>query len=127
MRVLSVRRAGDTAVHFLETSQDWGPGTAVTQVVDWDRRWDNMQQHSGQHLLSAILENEHNTNTLSWWLAESCASKVGVSYIELDNPVTEATLAAVQERCNEVIRDARPVNVMTYNVGDPELDKVSGC
>lgn len=123
VRVLSVRRAGDTAVHFLETSQDWGPGTAVTQVVDWDRRWDNMQQHSGQHLLSAILENEHNTNTLSWWLAESCASKVGVSYIELDNPVTEATLAAVQERCNEVIRDARPVNVMTYNVGDPELDK----
>ena len=122
-----MRRAGDTAVHFLETSQDWGPSTPVTQVVDWDRRWDNMQQHSGQHLLSAILENEHNTNTLSWWLAESCASKVGVSYIELDNPVTEATLAAVQERCNEVIRDARPVNVMTYNVGDPELDKVSGC
>ena len=127
MRVLSVRRAGDTAVHFLETSQDWGPGTPVTQVVDWDRRWDNMQQHSGQHLLSALMENEHNNNTLSWWLAESCASKVGVSYIELDNPVTEATLAAVQERCNEVIRDARPVNVMTYNVGDPELDKVSGC
>ena len=122
-----MRRAGDTAVHFLETSQDWGPGTAVTQVVDWDRRWDNMQQHSGQHLLSAILENEYNTNTLSWWLAESCASKVGVSYIELDNPVTEATLVAVQERCNEVIRDARPVKVMTYNVGDPELDKVSGC
>ena len=122
-----MRRAGDTAVHFLETNQDWSPGTAVTQVVDWDRRWDNMQQHSGQHLLSAILENEHNTNTLSWWLAESCASKVGVSYIELDNPVTEATLAAVQERCNEVIRDARPINVMTYNVGDPELDKVGGC
>ena len=122
-----MRRAGDTAVHLLEAGQDWGPGTVVTQVVDWDRRWDNMQQHSGQHLLSAILENEHKTNTLSWWLAESSASKIGVSYIELDKPVTEATLAAVQERCNEVIRDALPVSVVTYNVGDPELDKVGWC
>ena len=120
-----MRRAGDTAVHLLEAGQDWSPGTPVTQVVDWTRRWDNMQQHSGQHLLSAILENEHETNTLSWWLAESSAAKVGVSYIELDKPVTEATLSAVQERCNEVIRDARPVSVITYNVGDPELDKVS--
>ena len=125
--VLSVSRRGTEAVHLVSPAVDWRPGDVVTQRLDWGRRWDNMQQHSGQHLLSAILENEHNTNTLSWWLAESCASKVGVSYIELDNPVTEATLAAVQERCNEVIRDARPVNVITYNVGDPELDKVSGC
>ena len=35
-----------------------------------------MQQHSGQHLLSAILEKEHSANTLSWWMAESSPEKV---------------------------------------------------
>ena len=33
----------------------------ITQVVDWGRRWDNMQQHSGQHLLSAVLEKQYDT------------------------------------------------------------------
>ena len=61
---------------------------------------------------------------MSWWLAENSANKVGVSYIELDKPVSEASLVTVQERCNEVIRTALPVNVANYNVGDPELDKV---
>ena len=40
------------------------------------RRWDNMQQHSGQHLLSAVLEKQYNAGTLSWWMAENTETKV---------------------------------------------------
>ena len=58
--VVSVTRQGSTAVHLLDTLQHWTPGTAVLQKVDWARRWDNMQQHSGQHLLSAVLEKQHS-------------------------------------------------------------------
>ena len=105
-----------------------------------------MQQHSGQHLLSAVLEKQYDTQvsqaevtqytrinsnwtivcfqTLSWWMAEHTEAKVGVSYIEVDRAVSEEDLAAVQERCNEVIRAALPVTVNTFEVGDPELDQV---
>ena len=35
-----------------------------------------MQQHSGQHLLSAVLEKQYNAGTLSWWMAENTETKV---------------------------------------------------
>lgn len=82
-----------------------------------------MQQHSGQHLLSAILEKQYSTMTLSWWMAENGEGKTGVSYIEVDKPVSDKDLVEVQEKCNEVIREALTVTVTTYNVGDPELEE----
>ena len=59
--VLSVTRRGTEAVHLVSPAVDWVPGTACSQSLDWARRWDNMQQHSGQHLVSAVLEREHDT------------------------------------------------------------------
>lgn len=69
-----IRRA-DKAVHF--TSVPLQVGEDVKQTVDWDRRFDNMQQHSGQHLLSAVLERDFECPTISWWLGEED------SYVEL--------------------------------------------
>lgn len=74
----------------------------------------------GQHLLSAILEKEHNLPTTSWWLgAEEC-------YVELDSTkVSDKTIQAVEDKCNELIRDAIPVNVKFCKANDPELDEVN--
>lgn len=80
-----------------------------------------MQQHSGQHLISAVLENEQKINTLSWWMAENTEHKVGVSYIELDAPLSDTALKLVETRCNSVIQSALPMTVSTYQVGDPAL------
>eukprot|EP00092_Neocalanus_flemingeri_P032681 GFUD01035546.1.p1 GENE.GFUD01035546.1~~GFUD01035546.1.p1 ORF type:complete len:414 (+),score=163.75 GFUD01035546.1:43-1284(+) len=121
--VVSVTRLGSTAVHFLSSPLQLVEGDKVVQVVDWTRRWDNMQQHSGQHLVSAVLEKEHNINTMSWWMAENSDKKVGVSYIELDQPVPDTTMSAVEDRCNSVIQSALPMTVNTYQVGDPALDE----
>jgi len=121
--VVSVTRRGKEAVHLVSGVQEWSPGTTVTQELDWTRRWDNMQQHSGQHLLSAILENQYNAKTLSWWMAENSELKVGVSYIELDRNISEMEMNEVQEKCNEVIRNSLEVSVKNFNVGDPELDE----
>ena len=121
--VMSVTRQGSTAVHFLSSPIQLVEGEKVVQVVDWTRRWDNMQQHSGQHLVSAVLEKEHNINTMSWWMAENSDQKVGVSYIELAQPVSDSTLSAVEDRCNSVIQSGLPMTVTTYQVGDPALDE----
>lgn len=73
--VLQVKRKGKDAVHFLTENLD--PGTTVTCKVDWNRRWDHMQQHSGQHLITAIVDSLFGFKTTSWWLGEL------VSHIEL--------------------------------------------
>jgi len=119
--VLEVTRVGETAVHFV-TGEEVEVGSRVEQVVDWERRWDHMQQHSGQHLLSAVLERSHGTNTLSWWMAETARDKVGVSYIEVDRPPGQEVLHTLEAECNKVIRDALPVTVQLLDIGDPALD-----
>ncbi|XP_052741794.1 alanyl-tRNA editing protein Aarsd1 [Bicyclus anynana] len=114
--VLQVLRKGDEALHF--TREPLEVGTEVAQRIDWARRFDHMQQHSGQHLLSAILENEHNWPTTSWWLGAE------ESYVELDSTnVMESTLGIVEERCNELIRLAKPVTVKFCKANDPDLDE----
>ena len=55
-----------------------GLGEEVLPPLPPSARWDHMQQHSGQHLLSAVLERRQSTNTLSWWMAETSRDKVMV-------------------------------------------------
>src|SRR5947207_13672889 len=50
--VLEVIDEGDRIAHVLDSPLS---GEEVEGVVDWDRRYDHMQQHTGQHLLSAVL------------------------------------------------------------------------
>lgn len=72
---MQVKRRGKDAIHFLQDSLD--VGALATGVIDWERRWDHMQQHSGQHLITAIADASFGFKTTSWWLGES------VSHIEL--------------------------------------------
>lgn len=70
----------------------------VQGVIDWDRRWDFMQQHHGQHLLSAAFEQQLGARTLSAHLGEA------VSTIDLDQaPFTLEQIAAVERATNAMI------------------------
>ncbi|CAG4946540.1 unnamed protein product [Parnassius apollo] len=116
IEVFQVLRKGDEALHF--TKEPIAVGTIVTQRIDWDRRFDHMQQHSGQHLLSAILENEYSLPTTSWWLGAE------ESYVELETTcVEEDIIKKVEARCNSLIRDAVPVKVKLCKANDPDLNE----
>lgn len=134
------RTAGEegrlTAVHFIaaaasssaESACPLAAGDAVRVSLDWGRRLDNMQQHSGQHLISALFENRFSISTTSWWMAENepGGAGVGVSYIELDRDrVSTEEMLAVEAACNDAIREATRVEVRTFEAGDPELDRAS--
>lgn len=81
-----------------------------------------MQQHSGQHLISAIFENQFNIPTLSWWMAENELKKVGISFIELgtDN-VTHEIMGQVEGICNELIRKHVDMVTKVYDKDSEEL------
>lgn len=65
VRVLSLHTAPDgTAVH--EVDAHLPPGSLVRVELNWARRLDHMQQHTGQHLLSAVLEQLFTAPTTSW-------------------------------------------------------------
>jgi alanyl-tRNA synthetase len=80
-------------------------GTAITGFVDAARRIDHEQQHSGQHLLSAMFFRELNTATVGFHLGAD------VSTIDLDHTekFTEDELSRVLTAANRVITDQRPL------------------
>lgn len=121
--VLQVSRKGGQAIHFVVDSSGFTVGEIVQQEVDWTRRFDNMQQHSGQHLISALFESQLAINTTSWWMAENNGDKVGVSYIELDQPsITKEQVQQIEDQCNQAIRDHLEVSVhMFEDAHDPAL------
>jgi alanyl-tRNA synthetase len=83
-------------------------GTLVTGEIDWDRRLDHIQQHSGQHLLSAVFVRELEAPTVSFHLGEE------ISTIDLASGViAHHSLERVERIANQIIADARPVAVRT--------------
>ncbi|OXB55295.1 hypothetical protein ASZ78_014089 [Callipepla squamata] len=115
--VLRVTRRGPEAVHFVETALE--PGSAVMLSLNWERRFDHMQQHSGQHLITAMAELMFGFKTTSWELGRQ------QSVIELDTPsMTTEQMEALEQSVNEKIRERIPVTVRELSADDPEVETV---
>lgn len=78
----------------------------VAARIDWARRYDHMQQHSGQHMLSAVLEELFKIPTVSFHLgAEACT-------IDVTAPsLTTHQIDKAEERCAEIVSQARPLGI----------------
>lgn len=121
--VFNVIRKGSEAIHFIENAAndfELKVGDEVVQHVDWVRRHDHMQQHSGQHLISALFEKEYSYNTRAWWLGGES------SYIEIDGKnITDLEMQKIERMCNDHIAQALPVKVQIYDTADCAGDEVS--
>jgi len=73
--------------------------------VDWRRRFDHMQQHTGQHLLSAAFERETGAKTVSFHLGTSAST------IDLDKELPADQIAGVEEAVNGILWEDREVCV----------------
>jgi alanyl-tRNA synthetase len=102
-RVLDVRDEGDEIVHIVD--QELARG-AVHGCVDWERRFDHMQQHTGQHLLSAVFQERYGLPTVSFHLGGDLCT------IDLRGPEPTADiLQGAQKSANVIVFEDRPVNV----------------
>ena len=91
----------------------------VAGEIDWARRFDHMQHHSGQHLLSAVLEELFKIPTVSFHLgAEVCT-------IDVTAPsLTTRQIEKAEERCAEIVGEGRPLEI-TFEDAAPGLRKES--
>jgi alanyl-tRNA synthetase len=80
-------------------------GQTVAGRIDWPRRFDHMQQHTGQHVLSAAFDRRHGVGTVSFHMGAD------VSTIDLAREVTAAEIAAAEADANAVVWEDRPVTV----------------
>ena len=115
-KVLDVRDEGDDLVHIIDREISPGP---VHGCIDWPRRFDHMQQHTGQHLLSAMFQERFGRPTVSFHLGTE------ISTIDLRGPEpTEEILEGAERAANQVIAEDRPVTV-AYGTAEEFAER--GC
>jgi len=106
-----VREEDQAVVHVLasvlsETDED------VSGEVDWARRFDHMQQHTGQHVLSAAFEQLLDADTVGFHLgAEACTIDVNLARLD------PGEMRAVETLANQVVWEDRPVRISLVDAG----------
>ena len=100
--VIEVADEGERIAHI--TSAPVAAGE-VACAIDWPRRFDHMQQHSGQHLLSAVLFDLYGAPTVSFHLGADSST------IDLGASLTDAQVAAAELRTNEIVFENRAMSV----------------
>jgi alanyl-tRNA synthetase len=81
------------------------PGRVVHGVVDWPRRFDHMQQHTGQHVLSAAFDRVFGARTVGFHLGAE------TSTIDLAKELRPNEVAAVEDTANRIVWEDRPIAV----------------
>lgn len=107
LRVAEVAEVEDgRVVHYIEADKPPQQGTRVRGLIDPARRRDHMQQHSGQHVLSAAFIRLFNVPTVSFHMGEDYCS------IDLDAPSLDAAQVEQTELlANQVVQENRLVEI----------------
>ena len=93
-------------IHYLEAPTELKPGALVHGLIDGQRRRDHMQQHSGQHVLSAAFIRLFNFPTVSFHMADDYCS------IDLETvSLTEERLESAERLANATILENLPVDI----------------
>ncbi|WP_422656897.1 alanyl-tRNA editing protein [Paenibacillus sp. EC2-1] len=113
--VLDVIKEDDLILHKIESIPE---AKEVTCEIDWNRRFDHMQQHSGQHLLSAVCLDLYQATTLSFHL--------GTDYCTIDVEAKELSaieLDAIEREVNLRIYQNHPI--LSYWVSEEEMKSLN--
>jgi alanyl-tRNA synthetase len=115
LEVIDVVDEGDRIAHVVDGGKPSTLPEPVDCRLDWRRRYDHMQQHTGQHLLSAVLVELFGYPTLSFHMGAE------VSSIELGTPdLTEFQIEETEARVQEIVWAARPVSIGFEEAGSAE-------
>lgn len=116
-RVLDVYVEGGVVLHVVD--KPLGEGQLVRGRIDWARRFDHMQQHTGQHILSACFEQLFNADTVGFHLGEEIVTvDLDIDVSELDDSMAKRA----EHKANEVVFGDLPIQARF--VDDDELARL---
>ena len=101
---------GDEIVHLV--SAPVAPGTRLQGEIDWVRRFDHMQQHTGQHVLSAAFDRLFENRTTSFHMGAE------VSTIDVAREATSGEIDRAVDEANHVVWEDREVSVRFVSVDE---------
>ena len=114
-RVLDVQEKGERVVHLCDRALE--TGSAVEGVIDWQRRFDLMQQHTGEHILSGVVHEKYGAHNVGFHMGAE------VITIDFDVMIPAEDLEELERRANQAVFENLPVNCEYPSPA--ELEKMS--
>ena len=101
VRVLDVQEKGETVVHLCEAPL--AVGKEVTGAIDYEGRFLRMQQHTGEHILSGILNRRYGCHNVGFHMGSEFVE------VDFDTPIPAEDLAEIEREANEAVWKNLPV------------------
>lgn len=103
VQVLDVWEQGDTVVHLC--SEPLPIGAQVEGVIDYDRRFDLMQQHSGEHIVSGIIHRRFGYHNVGFHMGAELVT------IDFDGPIPAEALPEIEAAANQAVWQNLPLHI----------------
>jgi alanyl-tRNA synthetase len=102
--------AGSDITHIV--SSPLAEGARLTGEIDWARRFDHMQQHTGQHVLSAAFDRLFDNRTLSFHMGGESST------IDLQREAASADVERAVDDANRIVWEDRPVSIRIVSAAE---------
>ena len=102
-RVLDVQEQGETVVHFCDAPVE--VGTKIDGRIDYERRFDLMQQHSGEHIVSGIIHARYGHHNVGFHMGSE------VITIDFDGPIPAGDLPEIEAAANAAVWQNLPMHI----------------
>ncbi|MDO4975905.1 MAG: alanine--tRNA ligase-related protein [Eubacteriales bacterium] len=107
IEVFDVQEIDGEIVHFLKAPLE--PGTTVHGVIDWERRFQLMQQHSGEHIVSGLIHKKFGYDNVGFHMGSDFMT------IDLNGMITPEELVEIEKEANAYIYSNAKVHVFYPN------------
>ena len=107
--VTDTHEVGSEVVHYC--AEPLPEGENVTGILDWDWRFQLMQQHSGEHMVSGLVNAAYGYHNVGFHMGKDAVT------IDFDGMLTEAQLAEIEQQVNAAIWRNIPVEILWPDAG----------
>ena len=112
--VLDTRRVNGEIVHVTDAVLE--AGQKVHGILDWERRFDHMQQHTSEHIVSGLIHQKYGYENIGFHLGPE------VITLDFSGPMNEERMKEIEDAANEVIWKNVPVEISFPS--EEELEKL---
>ena len=111
--VIDVQISKGIIKHILKGHVKLEIGNEIQGEIDWDLRFSNMQNHSGEHIFSGIVHREYGYDNVGFHLGKDVVS------VDFNGPIDEVSLRRIEKEVNQVIYENRVIRA--YYPSEEEL------
>ena len=105
VKVIHTSEEGETVVHLCDAPLE--TGAEVEGIIDWDHRFDLMQQHTGEHIISGLIHAKYGHHNTGFHMGAD------VITIDFDGIVPPEDLAEIEAAANKAIWSDIPLKIWT--------------